>query len=135
MAMGIVGIISRTVIGAVLIAVMAIPAVAEAQWRHGRSSVGIYIGGPAYYRGWGPYWGPGWYGGYWGAPPVVYSAPPQPTVYVERNDVPPPVQAAAPQAQSSLAPGFWYYCREPAGYFPQVESCRGAWEQVAPRAQ
>jgi len=57
---------------------------------------------------------------------VVPSSPP---VFVERGDV-------APGAQSgTLAPGYWYYCHGPAGYYPNVADCPGGWEQVAPLPQ
>ena len=113
---------------------------------YGRPSVGVYFGGPVYRPwGYGYGYGPGW--GYYGAPavvyapPVVYSPPvvvqPQQTWYIERGDnapatVAPVAPGAAPQAQS-LPPGFWYYCRDPGGYYPTVQACRGGWEQVAPQ--
>lgn len=118
---------------------------------------GAYYGGPRYYGpgyygpryygpryyGPGPYWGPRWYGpGYWGPgpywypPPVVYSYPPavavvpaQPPVYIERDDAAQP----APPASAPLEAGFWYYCRNPAGYYPNVRECPGGWEKVPPR--
>jgi hypothetical protein len=101
--------------------------------------IGISIGGPLYhpgYRYWGPgpYWGPG----YWGpryyypppavvyAPPVVYGAAPivaapAPQQYVERADQP-------------LEPGFWYWCRESQGYYPNVRECPSGWQQVPPQS-
>jgi hypothetical protein len=52
------------------------------------------------------------------APPVVVTPPP-PTDYVQRE----------PQ------PGYWYYCQDPAGYYPTVAACPGGWVQVAPRTE
>jgi hypothetical protein len=37
-----------------------------------------------------------------------------------------PAQAAAPV--------YWYYCTEPAGYFPYVQSCNKAWIPVVPQS-
>lgn len=94
-----------------------------------RASVGIYVG-PGWY-------GPGWYGprpwGWYGYPyyypaPVVIPAPaPAPApVYIERGD--------APAVTTALEPGYWYYCRNPAGYYPTVQECvGGAWERVPPQ--
>ncbi len=75
------------------------------------------------------YWyGPGYPYPYRYGPPV-YAPPPvyvPPTVYVA-----PPVyvvpQGPAP-AQS------WYYCDNPAGYYPHVSSCSGPWRQVPAQA-
>ncbi|HYF58846.1 MAG TPA: hypothetical protein VEA81_07820 [Burkholderiaceae bacterium] len=90
----------------------------------------MYIGSP-----WRPWYGPGWYPG-WGwsayppvvvAPPVVVSPPPN-VVYVER--APEPVDpGAAPAA------GYWYWCAEPQGWYPEVRECTNGWQPVPPRAQ
>lgn len=97
--------------------------------------VGVYIGGPAviagsaYYwsRPYPYYWGPPGYSYYY--PPAYYppvaAVPPAPTQYVEKGD--------APSAAPSLDPGYWYYCRNPAGYYPSVAQCAGGWEKVAPQ--
>jgi hypothetical protein len=40
------------------------------------------------------------------------------------------------QGYDSAAPGdggyYWYYCSNPAGYYPYVKSCRGPWRAVTP---
>ena len=59
-------------------------------------------------------------------PPVVIVQTPQPPVYVEQN---PPVQAAPP-AQTAPQAQFWYYCRNPAGYYPYVPNCSVDWQKV-----
>ncbi len=93
--------------------------------------VGVYLGGPWYWGAW-PY---AWYDaypytyGYRYAPYPVYV--PQDSAYVEQ--VPSP---AEPQTQSA-APGptnYWYYCTDPAGYYPYVQSCTKAWMQVVPQS-
>ncbi len=53
-------------------------------------------------------------------PPVVYAPPP--VVYS-----PPPAPVVAPQAQT------WYYCDNPAGYYPYVSNCSTGWRQVPAR--
>ena len=92
--------------------------------------VGIVIGTP-HYR---PYWGPGWYGydPFWRpyppvmvSPPVVVTPPP-PTVYIER-----PPEPAVP---ASPAAGYWYWCKNPQGWYPEVTDCPQGWESVTPRA-
>lgn len=96
------------------------------RWGYGGPSVGVYFGGPF---GWGGAWGPPVYYPQPIYPPVV--AVPPPVVYVERGE------ASAGREYGDgevLEPGYWYYCRENAGYFPAVMQCPGPWVQVAPRA-
>jgi hypothetical protein len=39
------------------------------------------------------------------------------------------------QAQAAPAPTvYWYYCTEPAGYFPYVQNCNRAWVPVLPQS-
>jgi hypothetical protein len=45
-------------------------------------------------------------------------------VYVERAD-----EDTAPAGEQ---PGYWYYCEDPKGYYPYVESCPQGWRRVAP---
>jgi hypothetical protein len=33
-----------------------------------------------------------------------------------------------------MAPYYWYYCQNPAGYYPYVQQCGGAWQPVAPQS-
>ena len=44
----------------------------------------------------------------------------QPRVYVERPS----------RAQGS---DYWYYCNDPAGYYPYVKSCPSGWKAVLPQ--
>jgi hypothetical protein len=73
------------------------------------SQAGVFIG-----FGVPLYPGPYYYG-----PPVVYGAPlPYPPV-------------AAPQTAYVAPPNpQWYYCANPAGYYPYVQSCAGGWQTV-----
>ncbi|MGZ5575376.1 MAG: hypothetical protein ACXWEV_00735 [Methylobacter sp.] len=29
-------------------------------------------------------------------------------------------------------PGYWYYCTNPAGYYPYIRQCSAAWQKVIP---
>ena len=54
-------------------------------------------------------------------PYPVYPSDPT-TVYVE------------PQQQVAPAPEYyWYYCTNPAGYYPYVQNCNNAWMTVVPQ--
>lgn len=112
-----------------LLAAMPAPAAAH------RGRVGVYIGGPVvgaglyygagwpYYRPWGvPYGYP--YGGYYGGPypPAVVTVPVAPPVYIE--------QSTPPAAPARVPAAFWYYCAEPAGYYPGVKECPPGWQAV-----
>jgi hypothetical protein len=78
-----------------------------------------YYAGYPYYSGY-PYYGYYGYGGY-----PVYE--PEPTVYVERE------QPASPVAEArDPAPTLWYYCTDPAGYYPYVQNCSVPWVKVVP---
>jgi hypothetical protein len=92
--------------------------------------VGVIIGTPyprPYHYG-RPYGYPGWGYGYpyppgvIVAPPVVVSPPP-PTVYIER-----------PVETEPLAAGYWYWCADPQGWYPEVPECVAGWQPVPPRA-
>jgi hypothetical protein len=77
-----------------------------------------------------PYAYPGWgYPSYPSTvvvtPPAVVATPPVVT-YVERSE-----QAAA----ETPAAGYWYWCAEPSGWYPQIAECPGGWQPVAPRSE
>jgi hypothetical protein len=87
--------------------------------------------GLGYYGGYGwggPYYGSGWgWGGGYYSPGYGYSygaVPSAPAVYVQRQDIEP----AASQSNN-----YWYYCRNPEGYYPYVKQCTEGWLQVAPQ--
>jgi hypothetical protein len=71
----------------------------------------FYVRSPYYPYPYAPYY-------YRYAPPVVVTSPP--TTYIQR----PPA-----------SDGYWHYCQDPAGYYPQVAQCPGGWIQVAPRSE
>jgi hypothetical protein len=75
-----------------------------------------YYGPRYYYPAPAPYY-------YYPAPVVV--APTPPPVYVEQQ----PPMATAPQQPA----GYWYYCSNPQGYYPSVQSCPQGWQKVLPQ--
>jgi hypothetical protein len=104
---------------------------------HGGTRIGIGIGFPGFY------WGPGW--GYYGYPyyagypyyssypyyaayPYSYAdepiyAEPGPSTYIQRD------MYSAPQGSQGQ---YSYYCPDPAGYYPQLQSCPKGWLKVVP---
>jgi len=88
-------------------------------------------GGGSGWHGGGGSWHQGWhgsrYGWWWVVPGFGWYAYDEP-VY------PNPDPYAFPQAVPSLP--FWYYCPNPAGYYPYVTLCYGPWHPVPaqPRA-
>lgn len=75
--------------------------------------VGVFIGGPV----WDPWWwGPSYYP-YYSAPPVIVQQ--QPETYIQQ---PPPAEEQS----------YWYFCREPEGYYPYVKKCPKGWMKVVP---
>jgi hypothetical protein len=76
----------------------------------------------------------GWYGfGPWWGYPYAYPYYGYPYPYYYPYDYPYPAYPSATlpvpgQPQQS----YWYYCRDPEGYYPYVASCPGGWVQVVP---
>lgn len=94
---------------------------AHARGGHGghgaRVGIGVWLG-PGWWPGWwGPAYYPSYYYPYYQEPPVVIQE--QPDVYI------PPT----PQEQQPI---FWYYCKEPQGYYPYVKQCPSGWMKVVP---
>ncbi|MFA6313755.1 MAG: hypothetical protein WCV99_00795 [Sterolibacterium sp.] len=80
------------------------------------------------------------------APPVTYAPPAYPVAgVVQPYDVdqvyatappislPPPPQNAA-RISTLTMPGsqWWYFCKNPEGYYPYVRECPSGWEKVSP---
>jgi len=42
------------------------------------------------------------------------------------------VTEAAPTTYVQRDPGYRYYCRDPAGFYPDVPNCGSAWLKVVP---
>jgi len=95
-------------------------------WRGPRASFGLHFGAPLF---WGPdpfyrpYWGGGYPGYYY--PPRTVIIERDPPVYVQRTPAAPPATQVAQ---------VWYYCPNPAGYYPHVANCSQQWVPVDPRS-
>ncbi len=107
-----------------LLLALLVVAGAGSAWAHG-SRVGVYVG---------PYWG---YPSPWFYPPyyrqeviVVQPAPPpEPTVYIEKQESAVSEPAPAPAQQ------YWHYCAARKGYYPYVKECPGGWQKVLPQPE
>ncbi len=62
---------------------------------------------------------------YYGPPAVVYAPPPVVYAPPPIAYAPPPVQSYTSQPQQS-----WYYCDDPQGYYPTIQTCNQGWRQV-----
>lgn len=111
-------------IARILIATMVVLLVGSMQ---GPNAYARHFGhGP--HVGVGVWLGPGWWGPYpYYYPPYYpyYSEPPivieqQPDVYVQ------------PAPQTEEQPSYWYFCKEPQGYYPYVKQCPSGWMKVVP---
>ena len=99
-----------------------------------------------------PSWAGGWHygrhGGWRG--PVVFVGPrfvvgtpwvvgpyyyPRPYVYAAPVVVAPPVPVVAAPPVYTQSQQYWYYCQNPAGYYPSVPQCPTQWMQVSPQPQ
>jgi hypothetical protein len=106
---------------ALIVVIMAVsqPAYADrgrhGGW-HGHARVGVFVG-----PGW---WGPGWSPGWWGPYPYY---PPRSPVIVEQ-----PAEIYVQPAPAAEAPRYWYFCKDPQGYYPAVKRCPDGWMKVVP---
>jgi hypothetical protein len=100
---------------ALVLLVLALPAPGAA-WT--RTSVHVHAA-------FGPWWGPGpWYYDPWAPRPYSYWGPrAYPRAYSRAPVLVPQVAVPAPQQ-------YWYYCRDPEGYYPHVAQCPRGWEPV-----
>jgi len=113
------------------------PGYGYAGWRGGYwgPRAGVYYGGPGYYwGGWPGAWGawPGvWAAGYaypYNVAPIVINSAPQTQLFVQQE----PAATAVPRVTPEIS--YWYYCIQPAGYFPHVKYCSEPWLKVVPQA-
>lgn len=98
---------------------------AEARGGHGHihGHARHYFGGPLW---WGPGFGYGFAPYYYGPRTIIIER--EPPVYIQRQpSYSTPQQSSAPTAQ------VWFYCTDPAGYYPHVQSCTQPWVSVDPR--
>jgi hypothetical protein len=135
------------ILAAALAVGAALPGTARAQHNGGGShggGGGWHGGGGGWHGGGGGWHGGGWHGGNWWWGPGIaagvfagaaladtygYGYPygygdPSPYDY-------PPSQYAAPgYAPTASSAAYWYYCQNPAGYYPYVQRCRTQWQPV-----
>lgn len=112
------------------------PGYGYAGWRGGYwgPRVGVYYGGPGYWGGWPGAWGawPGvWAASYaypYNVAPMVINSAPQTQLFMQQE----PAAIVSPQVTPELS--YWYYCTQPAGYFPYVKDCSEPWLKVVPQA-
>lgn len=78
-----------------------------------RFGFGLALGAPLW-------WGPGYYPYPYYAP--YYYAPAYSTFYAEPGAI----------RYVERDPGYRYYCTEPAGFYPEVQTCPKAWLKVVP---
>ena len=62
--------------------------------------------------------------GYYSSPSVI--APSTPIIYIQR-------EAPVTSQTQSVQTNYWYYCRNPEGYYPYIKQCPEGWLQVAPQ--
>lgn len=88
---------------------------------HGRSGFRFYFNAPFY-----PFYYPHSYYPYsyqpFYYPPAVVTIPETPPVYIQQ-----PVPA-----DQQYPAGYWYYCTNPGGYYPNIKECPEGWLQVKP---
>ncbi len=98
--------------------------------------VGFYYGGPGYWGGWPYAWGAGYawpyavgagYAWPYAYTPLVVNPAPATQVFIQQES-----EATTPM-QPLPATSYWYYCTQPAGYFPYVKDCSHAWMKVVPQ--
>jgi len=93
-----------------------------------------YYPGFGFYFGFPYYWGVGYpyyYPYYSAAYPVYY---PYATTDQGVEGVYSQRAPAYSSPQSVPSNQYWYYCTDPAGYYPYVQNCSKAWMQVVPQA-
>jgi hypothetical protein len=88
---------------------------------HGHFGTSVVIG-----SFWGPWWDP-WWGPWYPYRPYPYSYYPGSTVIIRQQ----PQQYIDQESQLEQEE-YWYYCRDPEGYYPYVKRCNLKWEKVAP---
>ena len=55
-----------------------------------------------------------------------------PDISINANPIKETENQQPPVAQKNAA-GYWYYCNNPAGYYPHIKTCLNGWQQVPPK--
>jgi hypothetical protein len=110
---------------------LVLPGVASADWHgngnwHGNGT-GNWHGSAGAWRGggWQRGWHDGRFGWWWAVPGYDWYAYDYPVYPYPAYPVPLPAPAPAGS--------YWYYCQNPAGYYPYVQQCAGPWQPVPPQ--
>jgi len=120
------------VIALTAVMLLGVAADAAARGRYHGSSVDFYFGvGPGWWGG-SPYWRrpyfyDPWYDPWYAPRTVIIER--EPPVYIQRPQTQP---APQPAPVAPAAPRVWYYCTDPAGYYPYVPNCNQPWVSVDP---
>ena len=97
---------------------------------HRGAHIGIYLTAPLVI-GAGYYAAPTYY---YPAPNYLYQYPNTATVYGSSvNGAPTYIERGTQQQAGQDQSGYWYFCNNPQGYYPNVAQCPGGWQQVMPR--
>lgn len=121
----------RVMVGVAVLAAVLVPGLAAADrgGRHRGASIGLFMGAPIYW---------GWPGPYYVYPPPPYTVFPQYAPYPPYYAYPPRERETPPvyieREREGRESGYWYYCRHPEGFYPDVKDCPDGWERVAPRS-
>lgn len=114
--------LARMIVAALVVLVVGSVSGTDAHARrsgHGsRGGVSVWLG-PVWVPGW---WGPHYYPSYYY--PYYRTEPPMVMQQPEVNIQP------APEAEEQQI--FWYYCKDPQGYYPYVKQCPSGWMKVVP---
>lgn len=119
--------LARIITATIVMVLAGILAVTDADARGGhggrgghgpRVGVGVWLG-PGWWPGWGwPYYYPSYHYPYY---------PPEQTIVIQ----PPPeiYEQQGPQPEQMI---YWYFCKDPQGYYPYVKQCPNGWMKVVP---
>ncbi len=92
----------------------------------GADGRGRHSGGHGSRVGVGVWLGPGWWGPYFYPSFYPYYQPEQ-RIVIEQ-----PEMYMQPEPLASEQQRYWYYCKEPQGYYPYVKQCPSGWMKVVP---
>lgn len=114
-------------VGVIFLVLLAGVLTADARDRHHRSWRGGVILGPV----WTPWWGPYPYSYPYSYPYAYPYAYPygyrEPSIVIERDST-----EYFQRDDESEDEYYWYYCKNPKGYYPYVKRCPDGWEKVLP---
>lgn len=114
----------RCLLAALLVLLVSIMTVTNAEARRGHGGHGPRVS-------FGLWLGPGWVGSHYYSPfyypyyPSYY--PPEPPIVIQQQ--PEVYVQPAPQQDQ---PVYWYFCKDPQGYYPYVKQCPSGWMKVVP---